>query len=227
MRVALTHSKGRLVGLEESLRANGFEVVHHPLIALEPIRDADMSTLLECPWWLVTSASSAEALRQIGASFSGRRIGSVGEATAQALRWAGATVDLVGSGTVQQLGTLFLERVNIGPVGLPVGDRALPTLRTMLEGAGLEVRQVEVYRNRVLGWPERAPTPEIIVLASPSAVSALPESVARRARLVALGETTAERAQSLGLQCLTASQPTVTATLETILGVRLEIERKP
>ena len=227
MKVVLTHSKGRLVGLEESLRAHGFEVFHQPLIALEPILDAEISALLECPWWLVTSTSSLEALRQVGVSFSGRKIGSVGEATAQALRQVGATVELVGAGTAQELGALFLERVHTGPVGLPVGDRALPTLRDMLEVAGLEVRQVPVYRNRILGWPDGLPIPEIIVLASPSAVSALPEKAVHTARLVALGETTAERAESLGLQCLTASQPTVVAILETILGVRLETERKP
>lgn len=225
MRVALTHSVGRLTGLEDGLFAHGFEVFHHPLVKLEPVLDADLTPLLSCPWWLVTSTSSVEALLEIGVSLSGRSFGAVGDATSRALRDAGARVELVGSGTAQKLGALFLERGLMGPVGLPVGDHALPTLRDMLERAGLEVRQVTVYTNRAQPWMDGAPTPDVIVLASPTAVSGLPEAVARAGRLVALGPSTAERVQSLGLECLTASQPTVEAVLKMVLELRLEIER--
>lgn len=211
--VALTHSAGRLAGLEEALKAHGFEVFHHPLVRIETIPDADIAPLMDCPWWLVTSASSVEALIELGAPFSGRSLGAVGQSTALALRRAGATVELIGPGTALGLGEWFLERVRIGPVGLPLGDRALPGLRAMLENAGLEVRAVTVYRNRLQSWPEDAPRPDAVVLASPSAASALPEVVARAARLVALGPSTALQLRSLGLQCLTASEPTTEAVV--------------
>jgi uroporphyrinogen-III synthase len=220
--VALTHSIGRLAGLEDALRALGFQVFHHPLVQIETVRDANIAPLVDCPWWLVTSISSVEALLEMDVPLSGRSFGAVGEATAQALRRAGARVELVGPGTALDLGELFLERVNHGPVGLPLGDHALPTLRVMLENAGLEMRAVTVYRNRVQGWPDGAPTPDLVVLASPSAASALPLEVARRTRLIALGPSTAERLHSLGLECLTASEPTVQAVLDL-----LETERTP
>ncbi len=219
--IALTHSAGRLAGLERALKARGFEVVHHPLVQIETVRDANLAPLLDCPWWLFTSTSGVEALMTLGVSFSGRKIGSVGEATAHALQRAGATVELVGPGNALGLAEIFLGRVGRGPVGLPLGDHALPTLREMLEDAGLEVRAVTVYRNRVQPWPEGTPTPDVIVLASPSAASALPIKIARRSRLVALGSSTAERIHALGLQCLTASEASTDAVLDL-----LEIERK-
>jgi uroporphyrinogen-III synthase len=212
--IALTHSVGRLAGLEEALRARGFEVVHHPLVQIETVQDADIRPLLDCPWWLFTSTSGVEALIKLGVSFSGRKTGSVGEATAHALQLAGARVELVGPGNALGLAEIFLGRVGRGPVGLPLGDHALPTLRVTLEDAGLEVRALTVYRNRVQVWPETTPTPEVIVLASPSAVSALPEAVARAARLVALGSSTSERIHALGLECLTASDPSTDAVLD-------------
>jgi uroporphyrinogen-III synthase len=219
--IALTHSQGRLAGLGDALRARGFEVVHHPLVQIETVQDADITPLLGCPWWLFTSTSSVEALLRLGASFAGRKTGSVGEATAHALQRAGATVELVGPGNAIGLAEIFLGRVGRGPVGLPLGDHALPTLRVMLQDAGLEVREVTVYRNHVQAWPEGTPTPDVIVLASPSAASALPLEIARRSRLVALGSSTSERIQALGLQCLTASEASADAVLDL-----LEIERK-
>ncbi len=219
--VALTHSVGRLAGLERALKARGFEVVHHPLVQIETVQDANLAPLMDCPWWLFTSTSSVEALLKLGVSFVGRKIGSVGEATAHALQRAGTQVELVGPGSATGLAEIFLGRVGRGPVGLPLGDHALPTLRVMLEDAGLEVRAVTVYCNRVQTWPERAPTPDVIVLASPSAASALPLEIARRSRLVALGSSTSERIRALGLECLTASEASADAVLDL-----LEIERK-
>jgi uroporphyrinogen-III synthase len=61
----------------------------------------------------------------------------------------------------------------------------------------------------------------VIVLASPSAASALPLEIARGSRLLALGSSTAERIHALGLQCLTASEASTDAVLDL-----LEIERK-
>jgi uroporphyrinogen-III synthase len=219
--VALTHSVGRLAGLGDALKARGFEVVHHPLVQIETVQDADITPLMDCPWWLFTSTSGVEALLELGVSFAGRKTGSVGEATGHALLRAGATVELVGPGNAAGLAEIFVGRVGRGPVGLPLGDHALPTLRVMLEDAGLDVRAVTVYRNRVQPWPEGAPTPDVVVLASPSAASALPLEIAQRSRLIALGSSTAERLSALGLQCLTASEASTDAVLDL-----LEIERK-
>ena len=60
--VALTHSVGRLAGLGDALRARGFEVVHHPLVQIETVQNADIRPLMDCPWWLFTSTSGVEAM---------------------------------------------------------------------------------------------------------------------------------------------------------------------
>ncbi len=55
--------------------------------------------------------------------------------------------------------------------------------------------------------PESDAVPDAIVLASPSALEALPASVARAARLVALGPTTAEAIRAHGYRAVTADDP--------------------
>jgi uroporphyrinogen-III synthase len=61
----------------------------------------------------------------------------------------------------------------------------------------------------------------VIVLASPTATHALPERVAARAVLIALGSTTAASVQARGWTCRTAREPSVKALLELILESKL------
>ncbi len=66
------------------------------------------------------------------------------------------------------------------------------------------------------------PGPELVVLASPSAVDALPGEVAERAALVAIGPTTAAALERRGLACRQARAPSVGGVLDAIAAVAAE-----
>jgi uroporphyrinogen-III synthase len=244
MKIVLTHSEGRFEGLAEGLRRRGYEVEHAPLIVTRPRSGedarADAEDLLELPWLLFTSRSAVEAWGALGVGWTAPdghvpRLGAVGRQTAAALRALGAEPALVAerSSRAAGLADAFLEHPKAaGPVGLPQGDRARPTLRRALEEAGIETRPLVLYETVTQPWKgeaeesERtgpADTPDaaavasvLIVLASPSAAEALPGEVARRATLVAIGPTTAAAVESRGLRCRQAPTPSVGGVLEAV-----------
>lgn len=209
MRVALTMQAGRLEPLAEALAAHGLEPVAAPLIETRPRSEAraEAAALLALPWLLVTSRSTVEAWAALGLAWDGPRVGAVGDATAAALRAARADVALVAeTPTGAGLAAAFLARPDArGPVGLPQGSRARPELRDALEAAGVATRPVTVYDTTARAWD--GGEVGAVVLASPSAVAALPERIARAARLVALGPTTAEAARARGWSCAAAPTP--------------------
>ncbi len=163
------------------------------------------------------------------------RLGAVGRPTASALRAAGAEPALVAerSSRAAVLADAFLRHPQAaGPVGLPQGDRALPTLRRALERAGFETRPLVLYETVTQPWsgdagdadaghadaraPERASEPELVVLASPSAADALPQAIAAHATLVAIGPTTAAALERRGLACRQARSPSVGGVLAAV-----------
>lgn len=173
--------------------------------------------------------------------------GAVGPGTARALQDAGCHVALVGSGDAASLASAFLAHpLATGPVGLPLGDRARKTLERALTAGGHEVVTAVVYKTEVVptaaGTEHVRPSgdgeeddrasglaaepdgqacepPDVVLLASPSAVSALPAWLAERAVLVALGATTAEAVRAAGHGCRVAQRPTVDAVLDSVTGV--------
>lgn len=244
MRVVLTHSEGRLEGLDAALAARGFAVDRTPLVATRSRQDARTraaaAELLELPWLLFTSRSAVEAWLELGLPRpvpQGRpRVGAVGEATAAALERVGIAVRLVADGSgAAGLARAFLRRPDAaGPVGLPQGDRARPELRAALEGAGIPCRPVTVYETVALPWPDAVPegeapgapdAPDVVVLASPSAADALPDAVARAARLVTLGPTSSRAARARGWRPHEADAPTADALVA--LLVRLASDSAP
>ncbi|MEJ2292133.1 MAG: uroporphyrinogen-III synthase [Deinococcales bacterium] len=239
----LTHSEGRFDGLAEGLRRRGHEVVHAPLIVTRPRSGedarADASELLALPWLLFTSRSAVEAWAVLGVGWTAPdghapRLGAVGRQTASALRKQGAEPALVAerSSRAAGLAEAFLEHpAAAGPVGLPQGDRARPTLRRALEEMGFETRPLVLYETVTQPWtgeaegserPGAGGATELIVLASPSAAEALPGEVARRATLVAIGPTTAAALEHRGLPCRQASTPSVGGVLAEVDAVLAE-----
>jgi uroporphyrinogen-III synthase len=190
-----------------------------------------LETLNGCPWWLISSVASVEALLALNADFAAHRFGAVGRATASAIRAAGGLVELIApEGNAASLATQFLrlERARDAQpghaqpshdaVGLPLGDRALSTIQDQLNRAGVPTRTLCVYSSQINPWPMDAPQPDVIVLASPTATLGLPESVAARASLIALGPTTAASVQARGWTCRVARRPSVEALLELIVS---------
>lgn len=229
MRVALTQSEERLEGLEAALAARGLEVVRIPLVGTRPLLTPEVRRaareLLECPWLLFTSRSAVAAWQALGLPLA-QRLGAVGPGTAAALRRAGAEVAVVGQpATAGGLARAFLAHPErAGPVGLPRGSRALPALPRLLGAQGVALRPLVVYRSEPLPWPEEQGEVDAVLLASPSAAAALPERVARRARLVALGRSTAAALERRGWPCAVADRPDVAAAVEVL---EQALERTP
>ena len=218
IRVALTQSEGKLVGLDEALRARGFEVVRSPLIKTEPILTDEVrrraQALLDCPWLLFTSPSGVEAWGALELPFDRNYSGTVGQKTAAAVERLGGKVALVGEPqNAAGLAEAFLQMSNAAaPVGLPRGDRALPTLQIELENNGFETCPLVVYRTSQLSWT--ADEVDVVVLSSPSAVEALPSEVGKTARLIALGPSTGAAIVEVGWSYVQAESPDVEAILK-------------
>lgn len=217
--VALTQSPGRLDGLQELLESRGFEVLRRPLVTTVPRLDEatrsrarEVSTL---PWLLLTSRSTVEALGALSFRFSQAPpplVGTIGPGTARALERAGGSAALIAKRHDSQgLVEAFTSHPRAsGPVGLPRGSRALLDTQRSLERAGFETRPLIVYDTRQLAWAnERA---DAIVLASPSAVRALPRELAGSPLLVAIGSTTRRAAEERGWSC----EPAAAATPQAI-----------
>lgn len=245
MRIVLTHSQGRFEGLAAALARRGHEVHHRPLIRTRARADGSVrveaEALLALPWLLFTSRSAVEAWRTLGVPWCSPSapeddatplIAAVGRKTASALRQAGAAVALTGERSrAASLAEAFLADPRAaGPVGLPQGDRALPTLRRALERAGFETRPLVLYETVTEAFPEATVAPEgdapganapgaLVVLASPSAAAALPAAAARSATLLAIGPTTAAAVQQRGFACLQAASPNVAGVLAIVDGL--------
>ena len=219
-RVALTHSPGRLDDLVRLLQERGFEVVRQPLIETVPRTDprtrAAAAGLMRLPWLLLTSRSTVEAIVELGGFADGPLLGAVGPATARAIEAAGGQVALVANPhNAIGLANAFLAHPQAaGPVGLPRGNRALETLERELGEAGYATRPLVLYDTRQLQW--QGEPADALVLASPSAVEALPAEVAARARLVTLGGTTSAAVRGRGWSCEEASEATPEATVAAI-----------
>ena len=220
LKVALTQSPGKLAGLEAGLLERGFEVVRSPLIKTEPLLTEAVrkraEDLLACPWLLFTSPSGVEAWGALELGFGRARLGAVGAKTAAALESLGGTVSLVGEPqTSLGLAEAFLQSACArAPVGLPRGDRALPTLQDALEKNGLETRPLVVYRTVTNAFS--ADDVDVVVLSSPSAVEALPRGVGARAVLVALGPSTGAAIEEYGWSYVQAERPDADAVIDAL-----------
>lgn len=229
MRVVVTASSGRLAGLEDRLIAAGFDALRAPLVRTAALSDDGTRTaaaeLLGLPWRLYPSRSAVAAWVALGLGFGdGARIGAVGPGTAAALVGAGAEVALVpADATATGLARDLLRHPHAprpgDAVGLVQGDRARPVLADALNAAGLVVRAATVYASRSAAWSPTAPV-DAVVLASPSAVAALPAAIGAHALLVAIGPTTAAAAARRGWRAVEAAEPTVDAVVAALAGRR-------
>jgi uroporphyrinogen-III synthase len=216
MRVAITASPGRLASLDARLEAAGFEAVRSPLVRVSALpATAAAAPLIGLAWRLYPSRSAVEAWVQLGLGFGDARLGAVGPGTADELARAGGTVAVVGSpATAAGLAHAVLTHPAApsagDAVGVVQGDRARPTLVDALRAAGIEPRVATVYTSRGGGWTLNGAV-DAVVLASPSAVAALPPRVAAQAQLVAIGPTTAAAIARRGWSALVAEAPSAAA----------------
>ena len=231
MRIALTQSRGRLEHLKEKLEQNGFTVFPNPLIETRPLLKKEVreqaKDLLNCQWLLFSSSTAIETWQSLGLPFLSTepeskfpRLGAVGQKTAQKIKQFGGRVDVVGEPqSAAGLAKVFLENYsNATSVALPQGDRGLNTLQKALERRGIIAKPLIIYQTLQKVW--QAGEVDAVVLASPSAVEALPENIANKAILVTLGKTTYEILAERGLKAVCAREPTSDAVLEALINAR-------
>jgi uroporphyrinogen III methyltransferase / synthase len=188
VKVALTGTRPER--LADLLRAEGFEVVHEPLIRIEPF-DGPPIRAADYDWLVLTSRNAVECLfRRLDGPLP--RVAVIGPGTAQALRAQGVEPAFVARRSTQE--------------GL-VEELARPIRRVLFAGAEgardvltreLGADFVPLYRTVELR-PDDFPQVDVVVLASASATRAL-ASIRRDLPCVAAGPVTAEEARRLGLR---------------------------
>jgi hydroxymethylbilane synthase len=196
-----------------------------PAIACRPIAPGELRAALAAlpkdGFVLVASPRGAAALASEAGpeAFRTRRAGAVGAGTARVLARAGIPIDLLaekadGAGLAGAFVALGLPRET--PVLLPAAKDGRPELGDALRAAGYAPRVLAVYETEPLPIPAVDPRWDAILLASPSAARALPVA-AFRAKLVAIGETTAGALRARGFPvAAVAARPTTAGMIEAI-----------
>jgi uroporphyrinogen-III synthase len=159
VRVVVTRPRGQERELVQGLRALRHDVVHCPLLEIEPTGD-DPVDVTGYDWVVVTSVNGARELRR-RLRGTPARVAAIGRATADAFGGA----DLVPAVSTQE-GLLAELPRPAGRVLFAGAEGARPLLA---EELGADV--VVLYRTLELTPPE-PPTGDLVVLASASAARA-------------------------------------------------------
>jgi uroporphyrinogen-III synthase len=162
MRVIVTRPQAQAESLLNALRAQGFEPIACPVIAIEPIDDGPIDAT-GYDWVIVTSANGAT---ELGARHTGvlPRVAAVGELTAAALEAHGIAVEFVPTLASQE--GLLVEFPR--PVGRALFVGAESARRLLVDELPADFRAV--YRTVELA--PILPDGDLVLLASPSAAAA-------------------------------------------------------
>jgi uroporphyrinogen-III synthase len=188
MKVVVTRPEGQEEELVRGLVALRHEVVHCPLLAIEPLGDEPVD-VDGYDWVVVTSVNGARELRR-RLRGTPARVAAIGAATAEAFGGA----DLVPAVSTQEGLLAELPR----PAGRVLFAGAEGARRLLVDALGADF--VPLYRTREL-VPERVPEGDLVVLASPSAARAFARLGADLAA-VTIGPQTTEAARAAGIEVL-------------------------
>lgn len=195
--------------LDSQLAAAGADVVHVPLISIEPNADdrlaAALADLASFDWLVVTSQHGA---RQMGvaAAAPSVRLAAVGARTAAVLEeLAGRPVDVVPE---RQTAADLVDAMGAhhGRVLVAQADRADTTLVDGLVAHGFDVEAVTAYRTalRLPTWQQRraALSADAVGFASGSAAEAWVDAIGTETPPIAaaIGPTTSAAADARGLK---------------------------
>lgn len=226
MRVILTHSEHALQGFQQELQQLGLNVSHFPLIRALFRKDVDIVALQSADYCFFTSQNAVAAAASLGIFPLEAQVIAVGEKTAQALAAQGQAVDFVPQQEdAEGLMAEWLEQSlkSLEPtvrVVLAVGAKSMDTIPKKLAERGVNYQKVILYDTVAVPWQGVARAEDIIILASPSAVHALPQHVGDIATLLAIGTTTQRAAQARGwtIDCAqTPYRPTLTRKILELL----------
>ncbi len=197
LRVIVTRARGQVEPLARRIEELGHEVVHCPLIALEPI-GLDRIEVDGYDWVVVTSPFGAREL--LGRAHGTLpALAAIGPGTAAALRDGGATPALVPRVSTQEGLIAELPR----PPGRVLFAGAERARRLLVDQLGADF--VLLYRTREL-HPDPLPEGDLVVLASASAAQAF---AALRLDLpaVSIGPETTRAAHAAGVQVVAEADP--------------------
>ncbi len=186
MKVVVTRPRGQEEELARGLEALGHEVVHCPLIELEPLGD-DPVDVTGYDWVVVTSVNGARELRR-RMSGTPRRVAAIGQATADSFGGA----DLVPAVSTQEGLLAELPR----PAGRVLFAGAEGARRLLADE--LDATFVPLYRTRALE-PAEQPEGDLVVLASASAARAF-GALGLALPAVSIGPQTTTAAQGSGVR---------------------------
>jgi uroporphyrinogen III methyltransferase / synthase len=188
----VTRPAAQADGLARRLEELGHEVVHCPLIALEPLGD-DPVDVSGYDWVVLTSANAARELRRRLRGTPGR-VAAIGRATADAFGGA----DLVARVSTQE--GLLAELPQ--PAGRVLFAGAEGARRLLADELGADV--VPLYRTIELR-PENPPQGDLVVLASASAARAYGRTGAA-VPAVSIGPETTAAARAAGVDVLAEAE---------------------
>lgn len=236
--VLVARPAGRGEALVALLAQQGVAAEHRPFVrlALEDtpqLREAAQDLAAGAFTHLVvTSRTAVEALGALADGplriAPGTRVIAVGEGTAEALREAGAGVDLVAAGSGEALVKAIDPAAEGDRVLFPASSAAATTVREGLEAAGYAVTQVVAYRPRSVPQP-----PEVVAALAEGRYAAIVLTSPMIARLVAalsvhlsipvvtIGRPTSEAARAAGLtvhqQARAATDEALAEAVRTVL----------
>jgi uroporphyrinogen III methyltransferase/synthase len=186
VRVVVTRPAGQEQELADALAALGHDVVHCPLIEVEPTGDEPVD-VAGFDWVVVTSPNGARELRR-RLRGEPRRVAAIGAATAEAFGRA----DLVPAVSTQEGLLAELPR----PAGRVLFAAAEGARRLLVDELGATF--VPLYRTHELE-PAVVPEGDLVVLASPSAARAFAR-LGSDMPAVSIGPQTTEAAVAAGVE---------------------------
>jgi uroporphyrinogen-III synthase len=192
VRLVVTRPAGQADELSRRLEELGHEVVHCPLIAIEPLGD-DPVDVSDYDWLVLTSANAARELRR-RLRGTPRRVAAIGRATADAFGGA----DLVPRVSTQEGLLAELPR----PAGRVLCAGAEGARRLLAHELGADV--LPLYRTLELE-PEEPPVGDLVVLASASAARAYGRTGATMPA-VSIGPETTAAARAVGVEVLAEAE---------------------
>jgi uroporphyrinogen-III synthase len=204
VRVVVTRPLGQEEELVQGLVALRHEVVHCPLIAIEPFGEAPLD-VAAYDWVVVTSPNGARELRR-RMTGTPKRVAAIGAATAEAFGGA----DLVPAESTQEGLLAELPR----PAGRVLVAAAEGARRLVVDELGAEF--VALYRTREL-TPAVFPEADLVVLASASAARAYGR-LAADVPAVSIGPQTTEAARAAGVEVVREAPTHDVAGLLAVVG---------
>jgi uroporphyrinogen-III synthase len=220
MIVTLTHQIGRLKGLDVALVARGHSVQHIPLIRTEVLWDANLESLGNTDWWVFTSISAIEAAAQLRVfNLPLKKIAVLGRASAGALQRLGIEPTLISPvETALGLAKVLLELPKTSVFTWFRGTLSLPDLQNELHKYDRNIQSITIYHTVSSECPVL--TTDVLVIASPSAIRSIPESLVQQTQLLALGTSTLAAILARGWTALMVLEPSVEGILSTLEQIK-------